>query len=417
MLHAGLISHYIKYGAYYPRGGTGNIAKKIIPTILDNAGGMVVTNAPVKSLVVNRWGRVTGVELVKDQNRYIQAKDGVISDIGYIPTLTKLLPSNLPILRHQLIDKILGNVDNKHKEDGKLHGGISGMYLFVGLKNEVNLPTKATQYWVNGTANDMYNTESGMMNKLRDMTLDEALLTLQPKDMFLFIGSPSNKDKDWKKDNDNDDSSKFKEDKSTLEIITFVPTTWFEEFATTDTCTTSSSNDKQHGFKYNRAKKLLADKMWQRTIEVLSDMSSKKEGGTTTTTTSLSLSLPPTLEDVDHYQIGTPLTFEHYYQRRGGDTNNNNNNCGSFYGVCNDIHGKFTPEMYYERIRPDGLSQDISNLYLTGQDINYPGFVGAMIGGLVCASKIAGCLYNPMNLLVVEEEEEEEDNDEDKENR
>ena len=396
LLQAGLISHYIKYGAYYPRGGTSSIAKKIIPTILDaggggGGGGMVVTNAPVKHVVVNRWGRATGVELEKDGRRYIQAKEGVISDIGYIPTLTKLLPPNLPILRHQLIEKILGPecCHDKVKEkddDGKLHGGISGMYLFVGLKNnDVTLPKKATQYWVNGTATDMY-TEDGM-DKLRNMTLEDSLFsssetTLQPKDLFLFIGSPSNKDKDWKKD------PKF-QDKSTLEIITFVPNSWFEEFA--DESSRSGSDNKHGCFKYNRAKKLLADKMWQRTVEVLSSMS---EGGAT------SSSLPPTLEDVDHYQIGTPLTFEHYYQR--GKTN-----CGSFYGVCNDRNGKFAPEMYYHYIRPDGLCGDVSNLYLTGQDVNYPGFVGAMIGGLVCASKVSGC-YNPMNLLVVQEDEAEE---------
>jgi all-trans-retinol 13,14-reductase len=358
ILQAGLVAHYM-YGAYYPRGGPGSIALKIIPTILEN-GGSVLANASVKEITI-RQGRATGVEM-KD-GRHIRAKRAVISDAGMFDTLEHLLPSTLKC-RNSLMDMLFGSGGGS---DTKLHTSVTGMCLFVGLKGDHNedLHLPHTQHWVYPSAGSVLNG-----GNVHHLSLDEAL-ELEPKDFFLLIASPSGKDSEWK----NDYTSK-----STVEIITFVPSSWFQEFAPESLSTGGGTADDpggkpgSHGTKYESAKKKLAELMWARTVEILTSV-----GAT---------NLPRTLDKVDHFQIGSPLTYAHYYRRDGG----------TFYGTENDLE-RYSPVVFFERIRPE--IAEISGLYLTGQDASTPGFVGAMLGGLLCASKVAG-VFNPMSMLAKE---------------
>jgi all-trans-retinol 13,14-reductase len=243
----------------------------------------------------------------------------------------------------------------------KLHPSVTGMCLFVGLKGDhsEDLHLPHTQHWVYPSAGSVLNTN------VHHLSLNEAL-ELEPKDFFLFIASPSGKDSEWKNEHSG---------KSTVEIITFVPSSWFQEFAPESLSTggTADPGGKpgSHGTKYESAKMKIAELMWVRTVEVLTSV-----GAT---------NLPRTLDKVDHFQIGSPLTYAHYYRRDGG----------TFYGTENDLE-RFSPVVFFERIRPE--IAEIPGLYLTGQDASTPGFVGAMLGGLLCASKVAG-IFNPMSML------------------
>jgi len=58
MGYATLINHYIP-GAFYPLGGTSEIAFQIIP-IIERYGGRVMVDAPVTQILMNEKGRAHG---------------------------------------------------------------------------------------------------------------------------------------------------------------------------------------------------------------------------------------------------------------------------------------------------------------------------------------------------------------------
>ena len=326
-MQARLIAHYMN-GAYYPRGGPSNIAKKVIQTITDN-GGKVLVSAPVSRIVVDDdTGKATGVEM---KDGHIIESNLVISDAGFMNTVTKLLPPGL-------IDVDFA-ADDSHTQ---LHPGTSGLNLFVGLKGDsesLNLPK--SNVWIH-SSNDL----SATAKRMKGLTLDEAL-ELDPKDIgLIFVGCPSTKDSSW---------ATRHPDKSTLEIITLAPYGWFEKFESIFDKTT-----KSHGPEYESAKTRLAEKLWDRVVQVLD--TSK---------------LPKTLEAVDHYEVGSPLTFAHYYKSQRG----------AFYGLDIDLK-RFEPRTFFLRLRPD--VPEVPGLYLTGQDVMADGMIGAMMGGLLCAQKVLG---------------------------
>lgn len=233
-----LATHYLD-GAYYPRGGPSNIAKKIIECI-NNNGGKVLVSAPVERILVDEENdAVTGVEL-KDGN--VIKADKVISDAGFINTASKLLPNGLV------------NVEfaKDASDDSKpLHPGPTGINLFVGINKDaasLNLPKQ--NVWIH-PSNDL----SATAQTLESMTLDEALQCNDATGLgLIFVGCPSTKDSSWEKDHPG---------KSALEIISFVPFRWFEKFAST-----FDKKTKSHGEEYETAKTTLAKKQWKRVSNV-----------------------------------------------------------------------------------------------------------------------------------------------------
>uniref|UniRef100_A0A8D1DB77 All-trans-retinol 13,14-reductase n=1 Tax=Sus scrofa TaxID=9823 RepID=A0A8D1DB77_PIG len=59
-MHALLVDHYLK-GAFYPKGGTSEIAFHTIP-VIQRAGGAVLTRAPVQSILLDSAGKACGVQ-------------------------------------------------------------------------------------------------------------------------------------------------------------------------------------------------------------------------------------------------------------------------------------------------------------------------------------------------------------------
>jgi all-trans-retinol 13,14-reductase len=81
----------------------------------------------------------------------------------------------------------------------------------------------------------------------------------------------------------------------------------------------------------------------------------------------------PRLEGrVDHMELATPLSFNHFLGRQYGD----------FMSLAH------TPQRFAQR----GLSSytHIPNLYLAGQDVVAAGVSGAVMGGVVAASAVLG---------------------------
>ena len=197
LMHALLANHYLE-GAYYPHTGPPTIANKMIQTIAD-CGGRVLVSAPVKGILVDETtGKTKGVEMMDGTT--IES-DVVVSDAGLINTATKLLPPDLIDIDFAADDRA---------GDGRLHTGTTGINLFVGLKGNrksFNLPSG--QFWIH-PSNDLVGT----VDKLKALTLDEAL-DLKPEEIGpIFVGVPCNKDKAWDDEYPN---------RVTMEIITLGP--------------------------------------------------------------------------------------------------------------------------------------------------------------------------------------------------
>ena len=337
-------------GGYYPKHGPSVIPKKIIQQI-NRIGGKVLINAPVKRILVERdskkkkrhSNRVTGVEMTDGT---VISADTVVSDAGFINTCTKLLPEGM-------VDISFAQDDSQSPQENRLHPGASAINLFVGLQGDArscwNLP--AAQCWAYPSIHT-----SRDIAKVKAMTVQEAV-AMDPQDLTpLFIGKPSLKDSAWAQEFPN---------KTVLEILTLGPQyQWFEPFAQL------SIKERAQNTEYRNMKRALADKMWARCVEVLGQDGAQ---------------LPSTLEDVDHFEIGTPLTYDYYYQSVRG----------AIYGLDQDVK-RFEPKTFYLRLRPD--VPEVRGLYLTGQDICASSLAGAMCGGLLCAQKILGA-WNPLSLL------------------
>jgi all-trans-retinol 13,14-reductase len=322
LMQALVASHYMN-GAYYPRGGPSDIPKKVIQTILDK-DGKVLVSAPVAHILVDEHtGNAKGVQM-KDA-RVIESGI-VVSDAGFINTVTKLLPEGLV------------NVDfaAEYSPD-LLHPGSSGLTLFVGLKgNAESLNLPKSNIFIHSSS-DL----SGTAERIENLTLEKAL-EIDPKDFgVIFVGCPSTKDSD---------RATRHPEKSTLEIITQAPYHWFEKFEHIFDETT-----KSHGPEYENAKARLAEKVWSRVVDVLNDAK-----------------LPKTLDEV-----GSPLSYAHYYNAQRG----------ALYGLDLDLK-RFEPKTFLLRLRSE--IPEVPGLFLTGQDIVVDGMIGAMFGGLLCAQKVLG---------------------------
>ncbi len=335
LIHTIMESHYMN-GAYYPRGGPSVIPKRVIQTIL-NKGGKVLVSAHVDHILLDeQTGRAKGVQM---KDGVIIESNAVVSDAGFMNTVANLLPEGII------------NVDFATKDSKNLlRPGISGLAIFIGLKGNaksLNLPKSNVSIH---PSNDL----SDLAKRVKGLTLDE-VLNLDLKDISsVFVSCPSTKDSSW--------ATRYP-DKSTLEIFTLAPYHWFEQFEHTFDKTT-----KSHGPEYEYAKIRIAEKIWTRVVEALH-----------------SAKLPKTLEEVDYYEVGSPLSFSHYY----------NSQRGALYGLDHDLK-RYEPKTFFLRLRPE--VPEVPQLYLTGQDISINGFMGAMIGGWMCAQKVLG-VTNPMSLL------------------
>ena len=75
---------------------------------------------------------------------------------------------------------------------------------------------------------------------------------------------------------------------------------------------------------------------------------------------------------IDYYEVSTPLTFGHFLKRPRGD----------FMGLA------ASPERFEQRWLK--AETPVKNLYLSGQDVSTDGIIGALMGGVLSASRVLG---------------------------
>ncbi|XP_070285699.1 all-trans-retinol 13,14-reductase isoform X1 [Myotis yumanensis] len=198
-MHALLVDHYIK-GAFYPRGGSSEIAFHIIP-VIQRAGGAVLTKASVQSVLLDSAGKACGVSVKKGQELVNIHCPIVISDAGLFNTYKYLLPETarcLPGVKQQL-------------EMVRPGLGIFSVFICLrGTKKDLGLP--ATNHYV------YFDTD---MDKAMEHYLSMPREKAAAHMPFLIIAPSSAKDPTWE--------DRFP-DRSTMVVL--VPTCyeWFEEW-------------------------------------------------------------------------------------------------------------------------------------------------------------------------------------------
>lgn len=257
-LHSILVQHYL-WGAWYPKGGSGEIVFRTIP-IIQKAGGNVLGRAPVQSILLDSRGRACGVSVKKGQDVVNIFAPIIVSDAGIFNTYERLLPPEA---------RALPEIQSRLRMATHGEGGFS---VFVGLRgSSQELGLEATNYYI--YADDNLDQ---IMRRYYNSSRDEAAANIP----LLFVTSPSAKDPTW--------DTRYP-GKSTLSIITMAKYEWFEEW-----------KDKpvhKRGDAYEDVKKTFVDAIMQTIFK-----------------------LYPHIEDkVEYVSGGTPLTNQHYIASPRGE--------------------------------------------------------------------------------------------------
>ncbi|GFO13734.1 all-trans-retinol 13,14-reductase [Plakobranchus ocellatus] len=228
LLHALVVKHYVG-GAWYPRGGTSEIAFHMVQAI-QHHGGRVLVQAPVTNIICDDKGRAVGVKVAKLDTE-IQAKI-VISDAGLVNTFKTLLPP------------LVAQASYIYPLIQKVGPSCSFITTFIGVDgspNELKLPAGNT--W-------LYNCQD--INKTMRSFLESKAEDIEDLEIpFGYISFPSAKDAEW--------DSKYP-GKSSVLVITLAKWEWFKEW----------KNEKlRHcGDRYENIKDVIGRKMWQQCVDL-----------------------------------------------------------------------------------------------------------------------------------------------------
>ncbi|XP_051904338.1 all-trans-retinol 13,14-reductase [Hippocampus zosterae] len=251
-MHSLLVNHYIN-GAWYPKGGSSEIAYHMIP-IIEKAGGAVLVRAPVNRILFNDAREACGVSVKKGEEEVHIHAPMVISNAGIFNTYQKLLPKELqttPAIQRQL---------------SMMKHGDGGLSIFVGLdgtKEELGL--KADNYWIFAE-----NNFDELVTKYKDGDREESCKSIP----LLFVASPSAKDPTWEERSPG---------KSTLSLVSFANYDWFEEW----------KDDKvtNRGSDYKELKQAFTETALQVVLDIFPQI---------------------TRDKVEYIDAGTPITNVHY---------------------------------------------------------------------------------------------------------
>ncbi|NWX20927.1 RETST reductase, partial [Aegotheles bennettii] len=257
-LHSILVNHFL-HGAWYPKGGAGEIPFHLVP-VIRKTGGDVLGKAPVQRILLDSQGKACGVTVKKGQDLVNIFAPIIISDAGIFNTYERLLPAEaraLPEIQAQL---------------RMVEHGEGGFTVFVGLNgSREELGLEPTNYFIY-PGNDL----DEITNRYLASSREEAAKNIP----LLFVTCPSAKDPTWEMRHPG---------KSTLAIVTFTKYEWFEEW-----------KDKQvhkRGDDYEELKKTFVDTIMQTVFK-----------------------LYPRVEDrIEYISGGSPLTNQHYLASPKGE--------------------------------------------------------------------------------------------------
>nr|XP_020667764.1 all-trans-retinol 13,14-reductase [Pogona vitticeps] len=250
-LHAVLVEHFLG-GGWYPQGGASEIVFHSIP-IIEEAGGAVLTKAPVERILVNSQGKAYGVTVKKGKKTVNICAPVVISDAGIFNTYERLLPEELQVLPEIQMHLSM------------IHHGIGGLSIFIGLNgSKEELGLEAKNYYIY-QHNDLDKAFVSYFNSSRE--------TAPKKIPLLYIASPSAKDPLWEKRYPG---------KSTLIVLAVAKYEWFEEW--------KEEKVTKRGTEYESLKNTFVDNMMDTILKFY----------------------PQIKDRIEYISAGTPLTNSHY---------------------------------------------------------------------------------------------------------
>ena len=236
--------------------------------------------------------------------------DTIISGTGIINTYQKLLPESVRA-PHKLTDHLQ-----------KVRPSVAHACLYTGLigtPEELGLPKH--NLWIYPEKGD------------HDNCVERYLADINEEFPVVYISFPAAKDPDW--------SNRYP-GKSTIDIITLVPWDLFAPW--------EGSNWMKRGDDYDQLKESLSQRLLQHLYQ----------------------QLPQTKGKVDHYELSSPLTTQHFVNYAQGE----------IYGLDH------SPDRFRQKfLKP---RTPIGNFYLTGQDIVTCGVGGALFAGVLTAAAITG---------------------------
>jgi all-trans-retinol 13,14-reductase len=192
-MHCMVARHYFK-GGCYPIGGSGRILEAIAPVIQD-AGGLIVTNAEVASVRVAK-GRATGVEMA--DGRVFEAPR-IVSGAGYMNTVRHLLPPEV-VERHGMLQDMQ-----------KVRPSAAHLCLYLGFKETAQaLDLPRANHWI--------YPEGGYDH---DATVERFLENPESEIPLAYVSFPAAKDPDFERRYPG---------RSTVEVLTVTPWELFAEW-------------------------------------------------------------------------------------------------------------------------------------------------------------------------------------------
>ncbi|XP_009983567.1 PREDICTED: all-trans-retinol 13,14-reductase, partial [Tauraco erythrolophus] len=264
-MHSILINHFL-HGAWYPKGGAGEIAFHTIP-VIRKAGGNVFGRAPVQRILLDSQGKACGVSVKKGQDLPLSHR---LSTDGMFPD------------KNQFYKPTWSNVDMKIQSQLRMMTHGEGAFtVFVGLRgSREELGLEPTNYFMY-SGNDLDEIVSRYLASSRE----EAAKNIP----LLFVTCPSAKDPTWETRHPGI---------STVTVVTLAKYEWFEEW-----------KDKQatkRGDDYEELKQTFVDTIMQAVFK-----------------------LYPRIEDrIEFISGGTPLTNQHYIASPRGEIYGANQDIG-----------------------------------------------------------------------------------------
>jgi all-trans-retinol 13,14-reductase len=226
-MHAVLANHYFE-GGYYPIGGSGIFAERMIP-VITKAGGVVVTSAEVAQIVVEN-GRAVGVRMAVD-DAVIRAPM-VISDAGLLNTAERLLPE--------------GDGEQLEEAVESVGASIAHLCLYVGFRESAaDLDLPKHNLWI--YPHDDY-----------DRLFEEALSDPEAPLPVVYVSFPAAKDPDFDRRHPG---------RATVDIISAAPYEWFAQW--------EGSAWKKRDAEYEALKERLAQRMLDTLFEQLPQLRGK----------------------------------------------------------------------------------------------------------------------------------------------
>ncbi|XP_063815968.1 all-trans-retinol 13,14-reductase-like [Pseudophryne corroboree] len=268
MINALLLHHY-KRGAWYPRGGSSEIAFHMIP-VIERAGGRVLVRAPVTRILLSN-GRATGVAVQKKDTEVCIYAPVVISDAGIFNTYKRLLPPDIRTAPE--VESLLSS----------LQYGMGCFLVFVGLRGTSDeLGLKSTNLWIYQKS-DLNN----LMEKYFSLAWEEVCEHLP----LMFITFPSAKDPTY---------SQRHPGNSCMTLLTMAPYDWF--------CQWSGQQPRHRGEEYHSMKMKLAECMVKRAIQEFPQLEGK----------------------IEYMEAATPVSNEYYLRAPQGSMYGAEQNCSRY---------------------------------------------------------------------------------------